>query len=484
MKHISLILIFISSLLFAAEFREGTLFLEINLATDQRIEISANTTYISDESGLFGQELHGNLAFESLPGAVESRFGILDWVQEAGPESPPDGVLSKSFAWEEDHLVLKQEMHYFLEQSFSDKDRALDFAHVLGINPKNVHEIPIVNPRIKVIDASGEEFYFESPIRIISDQLWLRDRVYDSEFVLKVINGKLVLNHVVPLEEYIAGVIPNEIGNDCPMEALKAQAVAARSHAVSLLLYNRHQNDGYDLCNSTHCQVYKGKYLRNDEINQAVSATALEIMTVEDRVADATYHSSCGGKTDSSHAIWNGKDIPHLSGSICIPEAKNFDLTSESGAARWIDSPLDTSGMSSWERGSLNWQKNISSSELAKNLGVSSIRSIRIVKRGKSGRITSMLINNTHRIDGEYRVRQAFGMLPSSFFYFAGQAGKNIIYPGKMITLKGRGSGHGVGMCQVGALRMSRNGKNYTEILQTYYPNIRLSTQWIPDEYK
>jgi SpoIID/LytB domain protein len=484
MKLAALILILISSMLSAAEFRDGTLYLEINLATDKRIEISANTTYISDDSGLFGRELAGNIAFELQTGANESRFGILDWVQDAGPDAPLNGVSSKSFAWEEGHLVLRHEMHYFLPQSFSDKNRALDYAHALGALPLNVREIPIVNPRIKVTDRSGVEHYFESPLRILCDQLWLGDLVYDSEFILKVVDGKLVLNHLLPLEEYIAGVVPNEIGNYSPMEALKAQAVAARSHAVSLLLYNRHLSDGYDLCNSTHCQVYKGRYLRNEEIELAVNGTSYEIMVVEDRVADATYHSSCGGKTDSSRAIWNGAYIPHLGGSICIPAADRFDLTNESGAARWIESPVDTSGMSSWERGTLNWQRSISSADLAKNLGIKNIRSIRIIKRGESGRILSLLINSDHRIDGEYRIRQAFGMLPSSFFYFTGHAGKTLIYPDRKITLKGRGSGHGVGMCQVGALRMARSGSSYAEILQTYYPSTRLSTQWIPDEHK
>src|SRR5690606_27787494 len=115
----------------------------------------------------------------------------------------------------------------------------------------------------------------------------------EGEFVLKVRDGKLVLNQILPLEEYIAGVIPNEIGNNSPLEALKAQAVAARTHAVSLLLYNRHSKDGYDLCSSTHWQVYKAKHLRTERIEEAVMQSAGEVIVTEDRVADATYHSSC-----------------------------------------------------------------------------------------------------------------------------------------------------------------------------------------------
>ena len=482
MRKTALVLIFISSLLFAAEFRDGTLLLEINLASGIELETFANTLSITEESGFFSRELQDKLSFRSLPGAVESRFGIVDWIEETDSGSDDIAIINEFFAWEDGHLVIKQERHYFLDQSFSDKARALEYAAALDCPPDRVQEIPIVNSRIQVVDRDAKEHYFESPIRIFCEQLWLDDMVYEGEFILRVVDDRLVLNHLLPLEEYIAGVVPNEIGNYSPDEALKAQAVAARSHAVSLLLYNRHKKDGYDLCSSTHCQVYKGKYLRNEAIEDAVQATASQIMIVEDRVADATYHSSCGGKTDSSRAIWNGAYIPHLSGSVCIPEADSFDLSNETGASRWIDSPVDTSNMSSWERGTLSWERSISSSELARNLGIKNIRSIRIIKRGESGRILSLMINDTHRLDGEYRIRQAFGMLPSSFFYFRGHQSKTIIYPGQSITLKGRGSGHGVGMCQVGALRQARSGETYTDILQVYYPNTLLSNTWIHDE--
>jgi SpoIID/LytB domain protein len=481
MRKPLLILLFMCALLSAAEFRDGVLYLEVNLASGSTIELREGSFRFCDESELFCENLEGNLKISVVGGANESRFGFLEHTAESETEeeSDEDAITRDYFAWEAGHLVIKQQRQYFHPRSFETIARAREFAKAIGISENSIQEIPIVNSSLNILDAESEVHYFESPLKIVAEELWIGELCFEGEFILKVIDGKVVLNQILPLEEYIAGVVPNEIGNYSPMEALKAQAVAARSHAVNLLLYNRHAKDGFDLCSSTHCQVYKGKHLRNTAIEEAVSETAAEIMVTEDRVADSTYHSSCGGKTDSSQAIWNGAYIPHLSGSLCIPEAANYDLSFESGAARWINTPVDTSNMSSWERSTLNWEKTIRSSDLASHLGLKSIKSIRIIKRGESGRILSLLINESFALDGEYRIRQAFGMLPSSFFYFSKHAGKNLIYPGKTITVKGRGSGHGVGMCQVGALRKAREGAAYRDILQTYYPNTKLSTQWI-----
>nr|MBP7310892.1 SpoIID/LytB domain-containing protein [Candidatus Cloacimonadota bacterium] len=264
--------------------------------------------------------------------------------------------------------------------------------------------------------------------------------------------------------------------------------VAARTHAVSLLLNNRHKADGYDLCNGTHCQVYKGEYLSNPTILQAVNDTAGEVLFIGDQVADATYHSSCGGKTDSSAAIWKGKPLEHLNGVTCIAEADSLDLKSEDGARLWIDTKTATVGMSSWERGALSWEKSISKAKLAANAGLSSLNKIEILSRGRSGRILSMRLygNKTTQLDNEYKIRQVFGNLLSSCFYIKGNFqnhnGTITIFPRASLSLKGKGAGHGVGMCQVGTLRMAREGVAYIDILEHYYPGTTISNEWMNNE--
>ena len=484
MQKSFLILLFLCSLLFAAEFREETLYLEVNLISGSKLSLDSSSLLISDVSELFQETLQGKLEIAMTTSELEDRYGIIDRVEEGHTEYPVEAVPREHFIWEDDRLILRQESVFYRPESFSSFAKAQKYADALGIFSQRIQKIPIVNATVSLKDAKRRTHYFESPLKIVSDQLWINGLCYEGEFILKVVGDKLVLNQMLPLEEYIAGVVPNEIGNYSPHEALKAQAVAARSHAVNLLLYNRHTKDGYDLCNGTHCQVYKGKYQRNVAIEAAVMYTAGEIMTTPGRVADATYHSSCGGKTDSSQAIWNGSYIPHLTGSTCIPEADEYDLSTEAGAANWLHFKPKTTGMSTWEAGTLSWERTLSRKTLAKNLGLSRINSIQIIERGRSGRILKLKIQGNKEIflSGEYKIRQAFGGSPSSFFTFAGGAGKSIIHPPSTIVIHGRGSGHGVGMCQVGALRMARQGHEYADILQVYYPKTLISTDWIEND--
>jgi SpoIID/LytB domain protein len=485
MRRFGLFLIFGLSLLFAAEIRDGTLYLEINLAASPELVFEGTAFDLSEDDRLFQNSYSGKVRISVVSPESDNRYGLIERVESTAGYVESEAVSHSYFAWEDEKLLIKHEHWFFLPDSFRDLAQAQAYASSLNYPYSRIQSIPIVNSTLLVIDASGESAYYESPLKLSSQgQIWLNGLPYEGEFVLKIRNGKLVLNQLLPLEEYIAGVVPNEIGNNSPPEALKAQAVAARSHAVSLLLYNRHTKDGYDLCSSTHCQVYKGKHLRNAQIVDAVMQTAGEIMTVAGKVADATYHSSCGGKTDSSQAIWKGAYVPHLSGSTCIPEADEYDLSTQRGASSWLNSKPDASGMSSWEQATMSWERTVSKAQVAKNIGLNSIRSIEILERGRSGRILKLRFigDRTIVLDGEYKIRQAFGKLPSSFFVFKAAPGKTLFQPGSAITIKGRGSGHGVGMCQVGALRQARTGLDYTQILQTYYPETEINTDWIDDE--
>lgn len=485
MNRALVILVLLFGVLGAAEIRDSQLYLEINVAVDKQIFISGNSFSIQAQDPLFGSDYSGSVRITLPPSKEESRFGIIQRVVDESVRGYMQGVPSSKFVWEDGKLALKNEYTIYLDQSFTSYGDALQLAQMMGYPESNIQQIPVVNASLRIDSSYGAQEYFESPIHIFAeDGIQIDGITYKGEFIVKVLNDKLVLNHILPLENYIAGVVPNEIGNSSPMEALKAQAVAARSHAVSLLGYNRHLKDGYDLCNKTHCQVYKGEHLQNDAIQDAVMQTAGEIIYIDNKVADATYHSSCGGKTDSSTLIWNGTPLSHLSGSTCIEAARNIDLSLEAQAIKWINTPLDTNGMSSWEKATMNWQRSISKEQLAKNLGLNYLSSVQIVRRGTSGRILSMKFFGDRTIDlsGEYKIRQAFGGLPSSLFYIQGISSRSKHSLGNQITLKGRGSGHGVGMCQLGVLRKARAGEEYASILQNYYPQTTIITNWMKDD--
>ncbi|HOH60414.1 MAG TPA: hypothetical protein PLI73_05820, partial [Candidatus Cloacimonadota bacterium] len=162
----------------------------------------------------------------------------------------------------------------------------------------------------------------------------------------------------------------------------------------------------------------------------------------------------------------------------------DYDLSTEEGVAAWLGHKPDTTGMSSWEKASLSWKRSISRTKLASNLGLNQLREIRILNRGDSGRILKMAFIGEREVvlDGEFKIRQAFGNLPSSLFCLQGMHGTDRFKPPSQIMIVGRGSGHGVGLCQVGALRKARAGMTYEEILQNYYPHTVISTDWMPYE--
>ncbi|MFO8145698.1 MAG: SpoIID/LytB domain-containing protein, partial [Candidatus Syntrophosphaera sp.] len=429
--------------------------------------------------------MEGNARISLVEAENTALWGLLSRIEPWNDGS--NGVLREYFAWEDSCLVIRRENLIYEGISFPRQEEAEQYARETDIPENQILSIPMVNTRVRV-ESAGREHYFETPLKIHSAAPVFIGGVklgFSGEFALKAVSGQLVLTQILPLEEYIAGVIQNEIGNSAPPEALKAQAVTARTHAVSLLLYNRHKDNGYDLCNTTHCQVYKGKHLLNADILEAVEATRGEILVCEGRVADATYHSACGGKTDSSANIWHGAPLTHLSGVTCIESATGFDLSRESQARRWIETSIPTDGMSSWEKASLSWQKSISQKALAKNVGLARIDRIVINKRGNSGRITDITFHGSGsaRLTSEYQIRRAFGSAKSSFFYIRGayslaQNGGVVIHPQGTVTIKGRGSGHGVGMCQVGTLRRARQGGGYQDILRHYYPGTNITADW------
>lgn len=465
--------------------------MEINLATESQLSIrpGGNQIVVSENDGLISRTFSGEISVSIVNPEATMYYGILerrDTANEA--EFDTLAVPMESFVWEQNQLKIKRELLHFLPQSFSEKQAADEYAACQNIPLSKVMEVHVINSTVKLVDKAGEVCYLETPLRISSaGDLFINGNSlgFTGDFIIKTVKRKLLINHYLPLESYLAGVVQNEIGNSSPVEALKAQTVAARTHALSLLINNRHKADGYDLCNGTHCQVYKGKYLQNKMVISAVEDCAAEVLLANGVIADATYHSSCGGKTDASSAIWKGKPVKHLNGVTCIAEADSLDLSSEVDARKWIDTKIEVAGSSSWERGAMAWEAFISAKELAKNAGIAYINRIEIGQRGRSGRILSLKLigDKTVNLESEYKIRQAFGNLYSSFFYISGSyrldEGVVQITPKSSLQIKGKGSGHGVGMCQVGALQMARYGLSYQEILAHYYPDTIISKGWM-----
>lgn len=256
--------------------------------------------------------------------------------------------------------------------------------------------------------------------------------------------GILVVNEL-PLEDYLVGLINCEISSQWPMEAVKAQAVIARSYA----LYQREmrKNAPYHLESSVMDQVYDGCDIEDSRAVRGVKETAGEVLTYNDVVIQAFYHSNCGGHTEAAENVW-GMAVPYLQGVDC-----RYCLTAPSG----------------------KWEQKISLARIEAQLRsagyqVAGLKDIKTGTRNSSGRLTDVtLIMSRGRLTvSSVNLRKMLGysVIKSTNFEVRTTASEAIFV--------GTGYGHGVGLCQWGAKQRAADGFDYREILSYYYPGTKL----------
>ena len=279
---------------------------------------------------------------------------------------------------------------------------------------------------------------WDQPIAVNNMQYRGLIEIHNSLGVLQVIN-------VVSMNDYLKGVVPSEIPALWPEEALKAQAVAARTFCYYHIAKGN-SNALYNLDASTNSQVYKGVSVEKPTTTKAVEETAGIIITEGGQPIIAYFHSTCGGRTADDQTVWSGDGHDYLKGITC-----KF----------CGDSPHST------------WESELSLADITKTLqtkynSIDKITNISFAK--KDGRVVEVKItysNGSVRLKGnDFRL-----MFPSQTIkslYFTSEK------KGKGLLLKGHGWGHGVGMCQWGAKGMADAGFAYKNIISHYYKNIRL----------
>jgi len=468
-------------MLAAVEIHDNSVYLDILIKyTDQTTIYADNELKVEQQNFPLSYKLMPPLKISLTHAEIDDYYAFVLKTVPVGvddtfpDENNPYKEISKN-TWEGGKLRIKHFFKIFDDRTFPSYDAAVAVAKTEKRSLKSIEKLSYPNTQVSVRDLNGEVRYLDLPIEISgTDGMHIDGEPdgYAGKLVIQPVGNRLRMINNIALEEYLMSVVTNEIGDNAPMEALKAQAVAARSETIASLLYNRHMDDNCDLCNSTHCQVYKGYFEHKKNIEEAVLDTAGEILVCDSMIVDAVYGSSCGGSTEENQYAWKGKALPYLKNVPCESGVENYDLTTNSDAARWIDKPDNTNG-TSWEKKANAWERTISHEQLEKNSGIGDIRSIIVKKRGKSGRIIQLEIqggNGSITLDSEYKIRQVFGGLPSSFFYITGSGPYHI---------KGKGAGHGVGMCQVGALRKAREGISYQDILRFYYTNSEIYTDWM-----
>ncbi len=297
--------------------------------------------------------------------------------------------------------------------------------------------------------------------------------------------GNLAAVNAVPEDRLLAGLIPAEIFPNAPEEALKAQAVAARGELLSKI-GTRHLGDPFRLCSQTHCQVYTGAGHETPRTTAAVASTRGEVLFEKSgELADPVYSANCGGHTEHNENAWpDMAPLPSLRGHRDAPPAQPgkddayaAGVTSANVAAFIAHPPAAYCGQSKLGAGDrFRWTVTRSGDELDKLLAkyrLGTITAIEVLERGVSGRARAVRIVGSAQseiVRGELRIRQAFGNLRSSLFVVEMQNGSAVF--------RGAGFGHGVGMCQTGAIGMAETGKSYREILRHYYPGTVLRKLW------
>jgi stage II sporulation protein D len=288
-----------------------------------------------------------------------------------------------------------------------------------------------------------------------------------SMHILGETNGEISAVNVLSVEDYLRGVLPYELGtvDREALEALKAQAIVARTYAYKRML--RPGNPSFHLYSDVQDQVYKGvrgEYLLSD---RAVWETRGIAVTHADTLALCYYFSTCGGRTASKDEVWGGERIPYL---VSRPDTNDIgdSYCSASKYSAWDDS---------WTASQLAGilHRNLRSAGVGDYPSFNALKGIDVAQRASCGRIRVLRLTTDRGpilVKGD-KVRWALRpsanenkILPSASFDVKLADGR--------ISVEGKGFGHGVGLCQVGAIGRARAKQNYREIIEAYYKDVRL----------
>ena len=294
-------------------------------------------------------------------------------------------------------------------------------------------QVSAVTGGIKV----GGRIFNADMIKFTSELIPLKveDRMFRGEIEVYLKNAKLIVVNKLDIEDYVKGVINKEAIPSWPIEAKKTQAVLARTFAVYQKMFNP-RSEFFDLAPTVLDQVYDGLGKEDVTSVEAVNATRGEVITIGSDPAKIYFHSTCGGTISSSAEIWK-KDEPHLQELHC-PYCTKSSL--------------------------YRWKRNLKAADIAKKLGVKSVKSISTV-RGKT-RVESVVVDGKKIPVNKFRELVGFSVIWSNDFTVS-KSGANFVFSGK-------GAGHGVGVCQWGMAGMAAQGKNHYEILKFYLKGIEI----------
>jgi stage II sporulation protein D len=281
----------------------------------------------------------------------------------------------------------------------------------------------------------------ENYLETKSTQPSLKPRFYEGDFVVSNKKGFLDIVNEIDIEQYLEGVIESEAGPGQNTEYYKVQAIISRTYAVRY--WEKHKSSGFNLCDGTHCQAYLHKRNQTSLIDSAVKYTRRMVLYDSTKLLSSTFfNANCGGQTCEPDAVWNQKidGFSSFRDTFCI-RTTQANWTKKIPLKDWFSFIEDKYNFPTWD--SLSY-------ELAINFTQNERK--------------SFYINPVYGIPLR-DLRESF-KLKSTYF--------NCRKEGEFIVLKGKGFGHGVGLCQEGAMNMAKYGYRHEQILSFYYPNRKL----------
>lgn len=288
------------------------------------------------------------------------------------------------------------------------------------------------NDTLKWLKVSGSGLNPTIKMRLESDK---KEHKYFGSIKVSAKNGTLNLVNDLNVDTYVGMVVQAEVGYGAVEEYYKIQSIICRTYAMRNL--ERHALDGYDLCDNEHCQVFSGLKQPTNEVIKATAATSGSVMVdPESQLILSAFHANCGGQTSNSEDVWRE------SRSYLTSVEDTFCLGSRSAV----------------------WNKSIPLNEFLSQIGFSVDLEI------NDGWSFSQSDRKKHFAIGvdsvETSKMRRFLQLKSTYF--------NLDIKGGVVKLYGRGYGHGVGLCQQGAMKMAEHGYSYSQILGYYYKGVSL----------
>ncbi len=317
------------------------------------------------------------------------------------------------------------------------------------------------NENIYLVKAGTEgiligDRWFAPPVRVVPKEegkaLRVNGRRYrDAIVIRKNAANQITVVNELKLDEYIYGILPREVSPDWPIESLKAQAVVSRTFALKNL--GRHRSEGFNLCSKVHCQVYGGFESEYETTNRAVDETRDEVVTFEGALANTVFFSNCGGRTEEPRNAWESSAFPPYLKSVRCRFCK--------------------------EGGHFSWSRKLSPEEIVqavrkKGYGIKPpVRSVKISSTGRSGRAKFLKLQNAGSTvvirASHFRISLGPDLVKSTLITDIRKVKGGYL-------LKGKGWGHGVGLCQEGALGMAKQKHaDYKKIILFYYPKTKVS---------